>query len=96
MDKKPSKKPVDLTIKILQQIRDHVAATNTRLDRLTERVDHVAERVDHLDGTMQAMAEQQRFVVRGIRGLGERDRRLEKEVAALRGRVDVLERRGPA
>lgn len=91
MEKKPPPKPSDLTIRLLEQIRDQLTSTNTRIDQLdvkvTGRFDHLSARIDRLDGTMQELAEQQRFIVRGMRGLTERDRRFEKELAALRVRL---------
>ena len=84
MEKKPPSKPSDLTIRLLEQIRDQVSSTNARIDQLDAKL---TERVDHLDATMQDLAEQQRFIVRGMRALTDRDRRFEKELATLRGRL---------
>ena len=99
--------PSDLTIVVLRQIRDEIIATRSTLsDRidhvrteLSERIDHVrtelSTRIDHLDSTMGELAQQQSFIVRNLRGLGERDRHVEDEVDALRDRVDALEKRVP-
>jgi predicted transcriptional regulator len=90
MEKKPSK-PVDLTIRLLEQIRDQVTSTNARFDALDARIDQLdaklTDRGDRLDAAMQELAEQQRFIVRGMRALTERDRRFEKELATLRARL---------
>jgi len=79
---------------------DHVRTQlSDRIDHLSTRVDHLetelSSRIDHLDTTMNELAHQQRFVVHDLRGLGERDRRLEGEVDDLRGRVEALEKRVP-
>ena len=102
--------PSDLTLCVLTQIRDEIVTTRTtlsdRIDHMSERIDHVSERVDevrtelsaridHLDSTMNELAQQQRFIVHNLRGLGDRDRRIGDEVDDLRGRVEALERRTP-
>lgn len=91
MEKKPPSKPVDLAIRLLEQIRLQIAGLDEklteRIDHLTDRVDHLTSRVDGLDATMRELAEQQRFIVRGVRTLGQRDARFEKELVALRARL---------
>lgn len=84
MEKKPPSKPADLTIRLLEQIRLQITSLD---EKLTQRVDHLTERVDGLDATMRELAVQQRFIVRSLRTLGERDARFEKELAALRARL---------
>ena len=84
MEKKPPSKPSDLTIRLLEQIRDQVTSTNARIDQLDAKV---TDRADRLDATMRELAEQQRFIVRGMRALAERDQRFEKELASLRARL---------
>lgn len=89
----------DITLQVLRQIRDEIVTTRTtlseRIDHMSDRIDHLSTRVDVLDGTMNELAEQQSFIVRNLRGLGDRDRRLEGEVDDLRGRVEQLEKRLP-
>jgi hypothetical protein len=99
----------DLTIEILKQIRDAAVATNERLDSVVHRLDGVVQRlegVEHavvetnqrmgvVETTLLELAQQQRFVTRGLRVLGERDHRLEDDVDELRSRVDAIEKRLP-
>lgn len=73
-------------IEILREIRDEARQTNARLDQ-------VVVRLEGLDSTMGEMAEQQRFVVRYVKALSERDQRLGDEVGDLRRRVERLEQR---
>jgi hypothetical protein len=49
MEKKSPDKPADLTIRILEQIRDQATATNVRLDALTTRVDTTNDRLERLE-----------------------------------------------
>ena len=99
--------PPDLTIEILEQIRDEVALTrtdlgaridqtNARLDETNSRLGAVETRVGAVETTLLDLAQQQRFVVRHLSTLTERDRRLEDDVDDLRSRVEVLERRMPS
>ena len=69
-------------VPILREIRDEARETNARLGLVeTALVD---------------LAEQQRFVVRYLRTLTERDHRLDDDVAELRRRIDRIEDRlGP-
>jgi polyhydroxyalkanoate synthesis regulator phasin len=78
-----------VTIQVLREIRDEVRNTN-------DRVDHLTGRVEHVETTLLELAEQQRFVVRWLQAKGDRDQRLEGEVAVLKQRVDALEDRLPA
>jgi chromosome segregation ATPase len=98
------KKPIDLTVQILRQIRDEIVSTrdslgaridqtNARLDQTNARLDHANERLDGLHLGMKELAEQQRFVVRGVHSLAKRDHRFETELDDLRTRVETLERR---
>jgi len=96
-----------VTVQVLKEIRDEVRQTNERLDQTNERLDQTNERLDrtrtelsgrlgHVESALVELAEQQRFVVRWLKAKGERDRRLEGEVAVLRSRVDAIEDRLPA
>ncbi len=97
-------KAQDLTVEILKQIRDELVATRTdlgaridqtnqRLDQANERLDQTNERLSAVEGTLLDLAEQQRFVVRHLSTLSDRDRRLEADVDELRARVDAIEER---
>jgi len=71
---------------MLREIRDEARQTNARLDQ-------VVFRLEGLESTMGETAEQQRFVVRYVKELSERDQRLGDEVGDLRRRVEHLEQR---
>lgn len=87
----------DLSVEILKQIRDELIATRTdlgaRIDQTNERLDQTNERLSAVEGTLLDLAEQQRFVVRHLSALTDRDRRLEADVDELRTRVDAIEKR---
>lgn len=95
----------DLTLKILRQIRDEVRGTNKRIDQTNARLDQTNERLarlepllpwaERVEGALMELTVQQRFLNRYVKGLSERDRRIEAELADVRGRVDALERRSP-
>lgn len=77
-------------IQLLREIRDESRQTNTRLDQANARLEVV-------ETTVLELAEQQRFVVRYLRSLSERDRTLDDDLHELRRRVDEIEARlGPA
>src|SRR5262245_53447085 len=97
----------DLTVKILREIRDEIRSTNHRLDQTNHRLeqtnhrldqtnhrlDQTNERLDKMETTLLDLAQQQRFVVRYMKTLSERDSRLAASVGELRARVDALEKR---
>lgn len=98
----------DLTIHVLRQIRDEIVTTRTelgaridavrtelgaRIDDLGGRIDETNERVGRVEHTLLDLAEQQRFVVRHVRTLAERDRRLEDDITEIRARLDVVEKK---
>lgn len=94
----------NLTVEILKQIRDEIATTRTELggriddglaavrSELGARIDTTNERLGVVETTLQELATQQRFVVRHLVTLTDRDHRLEADVADLRSRVEVLEK----
>jgi chromosome segregation ATPase len=53
----------------------------------------LSERLASVEGATLDVAQQQRFVVRYLKGLTARDRHLEAQVAQLEGRVEVLEKK---
>ncbi len=96
----------NVTGEILKEIRDAVRTTNDRIDQtrvgLGDRIDQLRVdlgggidqtnlRLGRVEDTLLDLAEQHRFVVRYMTGLGARDARIEGEVADLRVRVDSLE-----
>ncbi len=98
----------DLTIQVLRQIRDEIVATRTdlgaridgvrtelsgRIDELGARIDETNERVERVEHTLLDLAEQQRFVVRHLRALSERDRRIEDDITEIRGRLERVEKK---
>jgi chromosome segregation ATPase len=94
----------DLTLAVLREIRDELKSTradlssridqtNERLDQTNERLDQTNERLSGLEGAMQDLAVQQRFVVKWLKAGTRRDHKLEADVAELRARVGVLEER---
>lgn len=80
-------------IEILREIRDEARQTNARLDQTNARLDQVVVRLDGLDSGMRELAVQQRFVVRYVKAISERDACLDDEVSDLRRRLERLEAR---
>jgi chromosome segregation ATPase len=68
-----------------------------RIDSLGEhlggRIDETNERVERVEHTLLDLAEQQRFIVRHLKTLSERDRRLEDDITEIPGRLDVVEKK---
>ena len=89
----------NLTIHVLREIRDEIVTlrteTRTGFTQLSDRVDGTNERLEVVETTLRDLAEQQRFVVRHLSALTNRDRKIEAEVDALRDRVDAIEKRLP-
>jgi hypothetical protein len=87
----------DVTVEILEDIRDEIRGSNQRLDATNQRLDAVEKTIDQrlgaVETTLLDLAEQQRFVVRYTKLLSERDSRLELRVGDLETRVDKLESR---
>jgi len=67
-------------LSVLREIRDEARQTNVRLGAV--------------ETTLVELAEQQRFVVRYLKTLSERDGRMEADVVDLQRRVEALERQG--
>ena len=68
----------------MRGMRAEQVLTNQRLDQTNQRLDVV-------ETTLLDLAEQQRFVVRYMRAISERDAHLEPRVSSLEARVDKLE-----
>lgn len=77
----------------IDQTNARLDQTNERLDQTNERLDQTNERLSAVADTLLELAGQQRFVVRHLSALTERDRRLEADVDELRTRVDAIEKR---
>jgi DNA repair ATPase RecN len=80
-------------IEILREIRDEARQTNARLDQTNARLDQVVGRLDGLDSAMRELGVQQRFVVRYVKAISERETRLDDELSELRLRVELIEAR---
>jgi septal ring factor EnvC (AmiA/AmiB activator) len=85
---------VDLVGRI-DQTNQRLDQTNQRLDQTNQRLDQTNQRLDQVETTLLDLAEQQRFVVRHLKALADRDSRLEREIDDLRSRVDAIESRLP-
>jgi hypothetical protein len=88
----------DITVEILKDIRDEMRGMRTeqvgmRAEMAGMRAEQVLtnQRLDTVESTLLDLAEQQRFVVRYMRALSERDAQLEPRVSSLEARVDKLE-----
>jgi chromosome segregation ATPase len=96
--------PTDLTIEILQSIRDEVKQTNVRLDQTNERLNQTNERLEQLARrvveseirTSTAIAElagsvrEMTSLLKSSIELRPRVEKCESEIAALRQRVDRI------
>jgi septal ring factor EnvC (AmiA/AmiB activator) len=93
-------KPKNLVLAVLIDIREEIKRTNERLESVDGRlrtvetsVGHLTTEVAGLGGAMHELAQQQQFVVSGLRALSTRDHRFDAELAELRLRIDALEAR---
>ncbi|HEY3355252.1 MAG TPA: hypothetical protein VGQ83_18510 [Polyangia bacterium] len=100
------RKPVDLTLEILKDIRDAVRETNVRLDtvrtevsarldtvrtELSARLDQTNTRLDAVEHTLSDMAGQFTFLTRYVKhSVRQHGARIDR----LEGRVEKLEQRG--
>ena len=62
-----------------------------RLDIVAARVDVATQRLDMVETTLLDIAQENRFVVRYLRAMSERNEDVEPRVSALESRVDKLE-----
>ena len=76
-------KPKNLTLAVLTEIRDEIRSTRVEL----------SARIGAVEQGLLELAEQQRFVVRHLRGSSARGRRVDAELDNLRLRMDALESR---
>jgi len=87
----------DTTLVVLREIRDEIRATREdlgqRIEATNTRLDGTNERLSLLEVGFLDIAQQQRFVVRYLRAMSERDHRFEEDLAALRARVEAIEAR---
>jgi hypothetical protein len=94
----------ELTVRILEEIRDAVRETNQRvietslridqtnlrLDQTIVRLDQTIVRIQAVEGAVVEMAQQQRFVVRYLKALARKGRDLGKSDARLAGEIADL------
>ena len=81
----------DVTVEILKDIRDEMRGMRAEQVQTNHRLDQTNQRLDVVETTLLDLAEQQRFVVRYMRTLSERDAHLEPRVSNLEARVEKLE-----
>ena len=81
----------DITVEILKDIRDEMRASREELRGMHAEQVQTNHRLDIVETTLLDLADQQRFVVRYLRAMSERDNPLEPRVSSLEARVDKLE-----
>jgi chromosome segregation ATPase len=81
----------DLTVEILRDIREEMRGTREEIRGMRAEQVQTNHRLDIVETTLLDLADQQRFVVRYLRAISERDTQLEPRVTSLEARVDKLE-----
>ena len=81
----------DVTVEILKDIRDEMRGMRAEQAGMRAEQVQTNQRLDVVETTLLDLAEQQRFVVRCMRAISERDAHLEPRVSSLESRVDKLE-----
>ena len=81
----------DITVEILKDIRDEMRGTREEIRGMRAEQIQTNHRLDVVETTLLDLADQQRFVVRYLRAISERDTQLEPRVSSLEARVDKLE-----
>ena len=81
----------DITVEILKDIRDEMRGMRGEVRGMRAEQVQTNQRLDVVETTLLDLAEQQRFVVRYMRAISERDAHLEPRVSSLEARVDKLE-----
>lgn len=81
----------DITVEILKDIRDEMRGTREEVRGMRAEQVQTNNRLDVVETTLLDLADQQRFVVRYLRAISERDTQLEPRVSSLEARVDKLE-----
>jgi chromosome segregation ATPase len=81
----------DITVEILKDIRDEMRGTREEIRGVRAEQIQTNHRLDVVETTLLDLADQQRFVVRYLRAISERDTQLEPRVSSLEARVDKLE-----
>ena len=81
----------DITVEILKDIRDEMRGTREEVRGVRGEQVQTNHRLDVVETTLLDLADQQRFAVRYLRAISERDTQLEPRVSSLEARVDKLE-----
>ena len=81
----------DITVEILKDIRDEMRGTREEIRGVRAEQVQTNHRLDVVETTLLDLADQQRFVVRYLRAISERETQLEPRVSNLEARVDKLE-----
>jgi hypothetical protein len=81
----------DITVEILKDIRDEMRGTREEVRGMRAEQIQTNHRLDVVETTLLDLADQQRFVVRYLRVISDRDTQLEPRVSSLEARVDKLE-----
>ncbi len=90
----------DLTIRVLQDIRDEIRGLRTEQRQFREEQKtfsrDVATRFEVVEGALKDLAEQLVMLARGVKVAVEQRPRTEERLADLESRVGELEKRRPA
>ena len=81
----------DVTVDILKDIREEMRGTREEIRGVRAEQIQTNHRLDVVETTLLDLADQQRFVVRYLRAMSERDTQLEPRVSSLESRVYKLE-----
>lgn len=84
--------PTDLTVRLLQDIRDAVRQTNERIDSMNGQF---SQRFEVLETTLRDPAEQMVMLARGVRTAIETRGRVEEKLEEHERRLADIERRLP-
>jgi hypothetical protein len=81
----------DIAVEILKDIREEMRGSREEMRGMHAEQVRTNQRLDVVETTLLDLADQQRFVVRYLRAISEREGQLEPRVTNLEARVDKLE-----
>jgi hypothetical protein len=81
----------DITVEILKDIREEMRGSREEMRGMHAEQVRTNQRLDVVETTLLDLADQQRFVVRYLRVISERESHLEPRVTSLEARVEKLE-----
>jgi hypothetical protein len=81
----------DITVEILKDIREEMRGSREEMRGMHAEQVRTNQRLDVVETTLLDLADQQRFVVRYLRAISERESHLEPRVTSLEARVEKLE-----